>query len=143
MFGTSFAVGLERCVRRVGAQSRRVRHQQQSVCVIVNTGVNRSESEERTTNGVMGILDFMRDPRATTEGPALSEGLGEGDASFWLDLEALAASASNSRRNWSLFILFRRKAVGEGQDGREEASKRHQRLSFDRVRVTRRGAAIT
>lgn len=54
----------------------------------------------------MGILDFWRDPRAV-EGPALPEALGDEDAPFCSALDALAELASNSLRNWSLFIFVR------------------------------------
>lgn len=51
----------------------------------------------------MGILDFMRDPRA--EGVAPPKLFGEDDAPFCSPVGDLAELASSSFRNCSLFIL--------------------------------------
>lgn len=52
--------------------------------------------------GVIGMLDFIREPRAE-DGVALSFAFGVDAAPFCPD--ALAELASSSFRNWSLFIL--------------------------------------
>lgn len=61
--------------------------------------------EEAGTHGVIGMLDFMRDPRA--EGVAPPKALGDVDADTPLcsTLGDLAELARSSFRNCSLFIL--------------------------------------
>lgn len=56
------------------------------------------------TYGVIGMLDFMRDPRAEGVAPAKPV-LGEDDAPFCSPLGDFAELASRSFRNCSLFIF--------------------------------------
>lgn len=58
-----------------------------------------------TTYGVMGMLDFWRDPREEEEDAAFPTPLGDEDAPFCCPLADLAELARMSLRNWSLFIL--------------------------------------
>lgn len=60
------------------------------------------------TYGVMGMLDFWRDPRVE-EDAALPKPFEEGDAPFCPPLDDFAALARMSFRNWSLFML-----IGQG-----------------------------
>ena len=57
-------------------------------------------------HGVIGILDFTREPRAVVAPPLCKFGTTE----FSLDLEAVGVS-STSRRNWVLFMIFKMKGL--------------------------------
>lgn len=59
------------------------------------------------THGVIGMLDFWRDPRVD-EDAALAKPFEDGEAPFCPPLDDLAALARMSFRNWSLFMLIGR-----------------------------------
>lgn len=105
--GTSFLVVLGCFARRVGAQShyfgllRRL-----SACLAVSLVFRKRESDYRKIEiyGVIGMLDFMRDPSAEGVAPP-KPFLGEDDAPFCSPLGDLAELASRSFRNCSLFMV--------------------------------------
>lgn len=63
------------------------------------------EKRESKTHGVMGMLDFWRDPRAEEEPGAAPGFVGEEDAPFWLPPADFAELARRSLRNCSLFMV--------------------------------------
>lgn len=60
---------------------------------------------ESKTHGVMGMLDFWRDPSADEEPGAAKRLVGEEDAPFWLPSADFAEFARRSLRNCSLFMV--------------------------------------